>query len=184
VKVSKEQEAGRNARDIYGLVKLIGEKLVRVYYEKHKTPTCALRFFNVYGPRQEASTDGFVVGIFTKQVIKGEQPTILGDGLQTRDFMFVEDTIEAMLRAFIFKKTNGEIINVGRGKQITILGLADRIIELSQKELKPEFLPERGIDIRYQCPDTKKMRRLLRFVPRYPLDKGLEKTYEWYQENL
>lgn len=180
-----EKEDGvYNPRDVYALVKLIGENLIQIYYEKYKLPACALRLFNVYGPRQNSSSYGFVVSIFINQVLKGKRPTIFGDGLQTRDFIYIKDNIEAAIRAILNQKTNGEIINIGRGRQVTILGLAERIIGLSGKNLKPIFLPKRKIDIRYRCPDTEKMRKLLRFVPQYPLDKGLKETYEWFKENI
>ena len=184
VSLPEKEDGVNNPRHMYALVKLIGEELIHTYHKKYGFPGCALRFFNVYGPRQNSSPYGFVVGIFMEQVLRGERPTIFGDGLQTRDFMFVKDNVEAALRALLIKKTTGEIINIGRGRQITILGLAERIIDLAEKDLRPEFLPERKMDIRYRCPDTKKMRQTLRFTPKYPLDKGLEKTYEWYRENL
>lgn len=173
-----------SGRNIHGLVKLIGEELVKIYHKKYDFPGCALRFYNVYGPRQDYSPGGFVVGIFINQILNGEKPTIFGDGLQTRDFLFVKDTVEAAIRALLTGKTAGQVIDVGRGRQITILGLAERVIELSGKDLKPEFLSDREGDIKYRCPDIKNTRRILRFVPEYPLDKGLEITYEWYKQNL
>lgn len=180
----EKEDGGYNPQDVYALVKLMGENLIQIYYEKYKLQGCALRLFNVYGPRQNSSAYGFVVGIFITQIINGKRPTVFGDGLQTRDFIFIEDNIEAAIRALLNKKTNGEVINIGRGRQITILDLAERIIRLSGKKLKPIFLPNRKIDIRYRCPDTKKMRRLLKFVPQHSLDKGLKETYDWYQENM
>ena len=180
-----EKEGGvANPRDVYGLVKLIGEHLIQIYYQKYGLPACALRFFNVYGPRQESSPYGFVVGIFMKQVLEGKRPTIFGDGLQTRDFIFVKDNVEAAIQALLNKKINGQVINLGIGRQTTILDLAERIIRLSGKNLKPKFLPERKIDIRYRCPDVTKMKKFLKFTPKYFLDQGLGITYKWYEENL
>lgn len=180
-----EKEDGvHNPRDVYALVKLVGENLVQIYYEKYKLPTCALRLFNVYGPRQDSSPYGFVMGIFMNQVLQGKSPTIFGDGLQTRDFIYVEDNVEAAIRALLNKEANGEIINIGSGRQTTILDLAEKIIHLSGRNLKPIFLPPRKIDIRYRCPDVTKMKKILKFTPRYSLDEGLKKTYEWYKENL
>jgi len=180
-----EREDGvHSPRDVYALVKLVGENLIQIYYKNHKLPGCALRLFNVYGPRQNSSPYGFVVGIFIKQVLKGKRPTIFGDGLQTRDFIYIKDNVEAAIRTLLNKKTNGEIINIGRGRQATILGLAERVIKISEKKLKPVFLPKRKIDIRYRCPDTQKMKRLLKFIPSYSLDKGLKETYDWYKSNL
>lgn len=179
-----ERESGEhnvNPRDPYGLVKLLGENLMHVYFTRYKLATCSLRFFNVYGPRQEGSAYGFVVGVFLNQVLSGEAPTIFGDGRQTRDFVYVDDNVEAALRALLHEKSNGETINVGSGGQTTILDLAERIVRLSGKDLAPVFLAERPIEIRYRAPDTTKMRALLDFSPQVGLDEGLRRTYEWYQ---
>ena len=179
-----EKEDGvYNPRDVYALVKLIGENLIQIYHKKYRLPACALRFFNVYGPRQGSSPYGFVVGIFIDQVLKKKSPTIFGDGLQTRDFIYIKDNVEAAIHALLNKKTDGEIINIGIGRQITILDLAEKIIHFSGKKIKPRFLSPRKIDIRYRCPDTTKMKKILEFTPCYSLDKGLRETYEWYQNN-
>lgn len=180
-----EKEDGiHNPRDVYALVKLMGENLIEIYHKEYKLPACALRFFNVYGPKQNSSPYGFVVGIFIEQVLKGIPPTIFGDGLQTRDFIYIKDNVAASVRALLSKKTDGEIINIGIGRQTTILDLAERIINISGKNLKPKFLPQRKIDIRYRCPDVTKMKKLLKFTPKYSLDEGLKITYEWYKENF
>lgn len=180
----EKEDGGHNPSDVYSLVKLIGEHLVQIYYQKYKLPACALRFFNVYGPMQESSAYGFVVGIFMKQVLKGQNPTIFGDGLQTRDFIYIEDNVEAAIRALLTKRSDGQIINVGAGRQTTILDLAEKIIRLSNKNIKPKFLPRRKIDVRYRCPDITKMKRILRFKPKYSLDEGLGITYQWYKDNI
>jgi len=184
VSLPEKEEGVHNPRDVYGLVKLIGENLIQVYYQKYKLPACALRFFNVYGPRQNSSPYGFVVGIFMNQVLKGKRPTIFGDGMQTRDFIYIKDNVEAAIEALLNKKTAGQIINIGIGRQTTILDLAERIIRISGKNLKPKFLPPRKIDIRYRCPDVTKMKKILKFTPRYSLDEGLKETYHWYRKNL
>jgi UDP-glucose 4-epimerase len=184
VSIPEKEDGVHNPRDVYGLVKLIGENLIQIYYQKYNLPACALRFFNVYGPRQESSPYGFVVGIFMKQVLEGKRPTIFGDGLQTRDFIYVKDNVEAAIKALLNEKTNGEIINIGIGRQTTILDLAERIIRISGKNLKPKFLPQRKIDIRYRCPDVTKMKKILKFTPKYSLDEGLRITYQWYKENF
>lgn len=184
VSLPEREDGVYNPRDVYALVKLVGENLVEIYYKNHGLPACALRLFNVYGPRQNSSPYGFVVGIFITQVLNNKRPTIFGDGHQTRDFIFIKDNVEAAIRALLSPETNGEIINVGIGRQTTILDLAERIIRLSGKNLKPKFLSERKIDIRYRCPDVAKMKRLLKFFPKYSFDEGLRITYEWYKTNV
>lgn len=171
-----------NPRDPYALVKLHGENLVRIYAEKKGLPGCSLRYFNVYGPNQIASAYGFVVGIFINQVLEGKNPTIFGDGTQTRDFVYIDDNIEANVRALVSDKAiGGEVINVGSGRQTTILDLAERIARLAGNNLHPVHLAGRKIEIRYRAPDITKMKELLGFAPQVSLDEGLKKTIEWYK---
>lgn len=174
-----------NPRDVYALTKLMGENLIRIYYDNYNVPGCAARFFNVYGPRQDSSPYGFVVGIFINQLLKNQQPTIFGDGMQTRDFTYVDDSVEAVVRALDSgNETNGEVINIGTGRQTTVSELCEKITQLSGKKIQPIFLPERKIEIRYRCPDTTKMKNLLKFKPSYSLSQGLDLTYKWYQNKL
>lgn len=165
---------------LYALVKLIGERIMKVYNDKYDVPTCSLRFFNVYGPRQESSAYGFVVGVFIKQVIRDKAPTIFGDGYQTRDFIYIEDNIRLAVKALLTEKTNGEVINIGVGRQTTILDLAERIIRISDKDLKPKLLPMRKYEIKYRSPDITKLEQLLGEKIEDKLDDNLKKTYETY----
>ncbi|TAL19987.1 NAD-dependent epimerase/dehydratase family protein, partial [Patescibacteria group bacterium] len=179
-----EREEGRlnvNAADPYGLTKLVGENMVRNYWKRYGLPGTSLRFFNVYGPRQQSSAYGFVVGIFIKKILAGEPVTIYGNGTQTRDFIFIDDNIEAAIRALFAEQANGQAINVGSGRQTTILELGERISRLGGREFNPVFLPEREVEVRYRCPDITKMQNLLGFSPQTSLDEGLSKTFDWYK---
>lgn len=183
VEIPEAENGHTNAQLPYAVTKLYCEKLMEAYWQKYKLPTCSLRFFNVYGPRQESSDYGFVVGIFIKKVLRGLPPQIFGDGTQTRDFVYIDDNTEASLRALEFYETNGEVINIGTGKPTTILDLAEEIIAargLTEK-IKPELLAARD-DVRHRFPDVSKMRRLLRFKPQYSLVEGLRKTISYYYD--
>lgn len=172
-----------NPRDPYALVKLIGENLCHHYWHKYELPTVALRFFNVYGPRQESSGYGFVVSIFLDRVMKGLTPQIFGDGTATRDFVFYKDNIECVLRAMVKDNTNGETINIGKGEPTTIKELAESIVRLSGKNhLVPEYYAPRKLEIRYRSPDTSKMERLLEYKAATSLDEGLQLTYAHLEE--
>lgn len=178
-----EIESGHiNPKIPYAVVKLYGEKLMEAYWQKYRLPTCSLRFFNVYGPRQESSDYGFVAGIFIKNVLKGKPPVIFGDGTQTRDFVYIDDNIEVAFRALESKKTNGETINVGTGKPTTILDLAETIIEECGMtgKINVKFSPKRD-DVRHRFPDVSKMIRFIGFRPKIPLRLGLKKTIDWYR---
>ena len=182
VEIPEVEDGHTNAKLPYAVTKLYCEKLLEAYWQKYSLPTCSLRFFNVYGPRQESSDYGFVVGIFIKRVLQGQSPIIFGDGTQTRDFVYIDDNVEASIKAMESYATNGEVINVGSGKPTTILDIAEEIIKLCGKEteLKPEFVPSRD-DVRHRFPDVSKMRRLLNWRPKYSLKDGLEKTIAWYR---
>lgn len=181
IKMPNQENDPLNPKTTYGVVKAAGEEFVKVY-DGLGLPGTALRFFNVYGPRQDASSEGFVVGKFIKQVLSGQRPTVFGDGRQTRDFIYVDDNVEAVLRALVSPKTNGEVINIVRGKPRTIQELAERVVAVSGRKIKPlHVAPRIAGEIKYRHADGSKMKRLLGFTPAIELDKGLRKTIEWYR---
>lgn len=168
-------------RDPYGLTKLIGESMVYYYWKKYGMPGCSLRFFNVYGPRQASSAYGFVAGIFMDRALRGEPITIFGDGTQTRDFIYIDDNIEGIIRSMVIDLTHGEVLNIGSGLQTTIRDLAERVMRIAGREVPIVYQPSREMEIKYRCPDVTKMKHLLGFEPRISLDEGLKKTFEWYK---
>lgn len=176
----REIEHQHHSTSLYALVKIVGEKMMTVYNDTYGVPTCSLRFFNVFGPRQESSAYGFVVGVFMQQVLEGKAPTIFGDGFQTRDFIYVKDNVRLGIAALESEKTNGQVINVGVGRQTTIKDLAERIIRIGGKDMKPEFLPARAYEIRYRSPDVTKMRELLGEEIEDRFDEHLKTTYDAY----
>ncbi len=179
-----EREDGHhnvNVNDPYGLTKLVGENMMRNYWRKFGLPTTSLRFFNVYGPRQIASAYGFVVGIFMQKALAGEPLTIFGNGTQTRDFIYIDDNVEAAIRALLTDAANGMTLNVGSGRQTTILELAERISRLAGREPQLVFAPEREVEVRYRCPDIAKMQQVLGFTPQVALEEGLRRTLESYK---
>ena len=166
----------------YAVVKLAGEKFLESYWQKYGLKTCALRFFNVYGPRQESSDYGFVVGIFIKQVLGGKRPTVFGDGSQTRDFVYVKDNVEASIRAMQSESANGQVINVGTGRPLTIYDLANSVILCSgKKDLKPELAKTKRIDVKHRFPEIGKLLKLLKFHPNTPINDGLRETIDYYK---
>ena len=169
---------------LYALVKLMGEKIMKLYNDRYGVPAVSLRFFNVYGPRQESSAYGFVVGVFIKQILKGEPPAIFGDGYQTRDFIYIDDNVRLAIKALMSDKTAGEVINIGVGRQTAIIDLAERLIRLAGKSLRPKFVPGREYEIKYRSPDTGKMKALLDETITDKLDENLKKTYDWYKGRI
>lgn len=182
IKMPNREDDPLNPKTTYGVVKAVGEEFVKVYSDLGLAGT-ALRFFNVYGPRQDASNEGFVVGRFIQQVLAGKPPTVFGDGRQTRDFIYVDDNVEAVLRSLVSPRTNGEVINIVRGKPCTIEQLAERVITAFGKKMKPKYVaPRIAGEIRYRHADGSKMKKLIGFTPKIEFADGLRRTIQWHRE--
>ena len=181
VEVPEREDGVINASLPYAAVKLIGEKFMESYYQEYGLKTCSLRLFNVYGPRQIDTDYGFVVGIFIKQALANQQPTVFGDGTQTRDFVYVKDNVNTTIEAAKSDKTNGEVINLGNGNETSVLELAKNVIEVSGKKLEPKFMESRDDEIKRRSPDVTKMKQLIDYETQYSLEAGLKKTMEWYE---
>lgn len=183
VEIPERENGHVNAKLPYAVSKLAAEKHCEAYYKAHGLKAVSLRFFNVYGPRQESTPYGFVVGIFIKQVLNKQSPTIFGDGTQTRDFVFVQDNVDATIIAAQKDEVDGKVLNIGTGKPTTIIDLAEEIIDIigADRDVQPIFLPRREYDIAHRFPDTSLMLKLLGYRPRYGLREGLKRTIEWYK---
>ncbi len=165
----------------YAITKLDGEYYLRMYNNEWNTPTVSLRYFNVFGPKQNPkSAYAAAIPIFISNALKNEPLTIFGDGLQTRDFIYVKDVV----RANILASKNGEnTYNVALGHSTTILELAEKIIELTNSKSKITFLEERAGDIKHSYADISKF-KTLGFEPKYSLEKGLVETIDFYDSKL
>ncbi|MBW2273632.1 MAG: NAD-dependent epimerase/dehydratase family protein [Deltaproteobacteria bacterium] len=167
----------------YAVSKLEGEHLLELFGEIHGVASVALRFFNVYGPRQPAdSAYAAAVPIFMERGLRGEPLTVYGDGRQTRDFVFVGDVAEAVYEAARSDGTG--VFNVGTGTEIQILELADLISELTGRAAEHRFEPLRPGDLRSSTADIGHMRAGLGWSSRRGLQDGLLETLKWYRERL
>jgi UDP-glucose 4-epimerase len=162
----------------YGITKLDGELYLRMYSEMHGVPTVSLRYFNVFGPRQDPkSMYAAAVPIFIHRALANETITIYGDGEQTRDFVFVEDVAQAnMLAAERDGIGHGEVFNVAQGGRITINDLVERIRALTQSQCAVERVPARAGDIKHSQASIDRIRAALAFTPSVGLDEGLRRT--------
>jgi UDP-glucose 4-epimerase len=164
----------------YGVDKLGAELFLNYYCAVHGVPTTALRFFNVYGPRQDASSPySGVISIFATRAIAGDTLNIYGDGEQTRDFIFVGDVARAVVTACLSKTTDGAIINIGTGREITINELAHEIIALCQSPSAIAYRAARPGDILRSVASTERAAQLLGFRSAVALRDGLRQTLNW-----
>ncbi|GBD35902.1 UDP-N-acetylglucosamine 4-epimerase [bacterium HR36] len=142
--------------------------------------TVVLRFFNIYGPRQDArSPYSGVIALFAHAMLQGRQPTVHGDGLQSRDFVFVSDAVQALLLAAETPAAAGQVYNIGTGQATTVLDLVHQFNQLLGTNLSPQHGPPRPGDVRHSLADISRARRELGYEPRTPLREGLRLTLDW-----
>jgi len=167
----------------YAVSKINAESILKLY--RDKINIVVVRPENIYGPGQKEAY-GYVIHNFIKAIKNGKEISIYGDGKQTRDFVYVEDNINAVIRALLSDRTNGESVNIGADRPVTIKELAQKIIRISgSKKSKIKFVPLRkGGEIRHRFPDMTKMKKLIGFRPEHSLEEGLKKTFLWYKSNL
>ncbi len=168
----------------YAITKLDGEYYLKMFYEEFGLNTASLRFFNVYGPKQDPKSQyAAAIPIFIFKALKNEDITIYGDGEQTRDFVFVKDVAKALALAAETEKPKS-VYNVANGSSITIKTLAGKIIELTNSQSKIIFAPERSGDIKHSLASIEKTVKELNFRPEVSLDEGLAQTIEYFKKRM
>lgn len=166
----------------YAVSKLTGEYYCSVFSTVYGLPTLSLRYFNVFGPRQDpASQYAAVVPIFISKLIQGERPTIYGDGEQSRDFTYVSNVVEANLLAARSAGSAGQMVNIACGARYTLNDLYSRIRMLISSDLEPLYDDPRQGDVKHSQADVERARELLGFSCGVSFEEGLEKTVEWYR---
>jgi UDP-glucose 4-epimerase len=174
-----------NPQSPYAVSKLTGEYYCKVLNEVYTLPTTSLRFFNVYGPKQDPESEyAAVIPRFIHKLKENRPPVIYGDGGQTRDFTFVKDAVRAAILAAESVKANGEVFNVGGGKRITINELARKIAKLMDRKFHSEHSEPRKGDVRHSLADIGKGARLMSYSPKYSLDYGLADTITYFRKAI
>ncbi len=164
----------------YAITKLDGEYYLRMYAEEYGLNTNSLRFFNVYGPRQDPKSQyAAAIPIFIHNAVNNIDITIYGDGEQTRDFVFVKDVVQAGIKAIEFNG-KGEVFNVATGHSVTINEIAENIIRLTNSKSKIVYADERIGDIKFSSASIDETKRRLGYVPEHSLAEGLESTVKYF----
>jgi nucleoside-diphosphate-sugar epimerase len=166
----------------YAVQKLMGEHYASVFYSCFGLETVALRFFNVYGERQDPSSPySGVLSLFMKSLIERVSPTIFGDGEQTRDFTYVEDVAALCLKAALAPGVAGKMYNAGNGNRYSLNYVWDVLQKMEGISLPPNYAAPRAGDVRDSQADTTAVRRDLGHSPQYSLEEGLRRTLAWYR---
>ena len=176
----KREDMKPNPKSPYAVSKLTGEQYCAVFGEVYGLKTVCLRYFNVYGPKQDpASEYAAVIPLFITRVLANKPPTIYGDGTQTRDFAFVKDVVHANILA----SERGEgVFNIASGRRISLNELANIIIKMINKDLKPVYTEPRKGDIKHSLANISLSKEKLGYDPEYGLEKGLKETIKYFKD--
>jgi len=167
----------------YAVTKLMGENYMRVFSEIYGLGTVSLRYFNIFGPRQDPfSQYAAVIPNFITKVIAGESPKIYGDGEQSRDFTNVANVVKANLLAVESEDISGEVFNIACGDRITVNTLFKKIRQFFQKDIDPIYVDPRPGDILHSFADIAKAQKMLGYEPAITFDDGLKETIQWYRD--
>ena len=167
----------------YGAAKLAAEYYCRAFSATYDIETLAIRYFNVFGPRQDpGSPYSAVIPLFITAMLEGRQPVIFGDGMQSRDFTFIDNVVDANLLAADAPNVSGRVINVANGRSITLLELVDALNEVLGTSIEPQFDPPRAGDILESMADITVARSLLGYNPRIGFREGLERSIDYYRK--
>ena len=169
----------------YAVAKLVGEHYCQVFTRVYGLETVSLRYFNVFGPRQDpSSTYSGVISRFISDLLGGKRPVIYGDGEQSRDFTYIENVVDANLKAAETSKGIGQVINIANGKRITLNQLLHELKSLTNKpDVSADYQEPRAGDVKHSLADITRARELLGFEPRVGLRSGLEFTIDWWKNS-
>ncbi len=172
-----------NAPHPYGASKIAADRMCYAYLQTYGMDISILRLFNVFGPRQRDIGYGGVISIFTRRVLSGMPPIIYGDGKQTRDYTYIEDAVKAYDSVLNHKEPITEPVNFGSGKEVSIVELANMIIDLcgQRARIEPVFVEPRPGEVQRLLADNSRAKQLLGWTPKYSLEEGLTKLIDWYQ---
>lgn len=169
----------------YAVAKLVGEYYCSVFYKVFGLETIALRYFNVFGPWQDPTSQyAAAIPAFVTSILKGTSPTIYGDGEQSRDFTYIDNVVEANLCAANAAKVEGQVVNIACGAAVTINQIIGMINEILGKDVKPEYVSQRAGDVKHSLADISLAEKTIGYKPVIKFQQGLEKAIEWYRENL
>lgn len=169
----------------YAAAKVAGEYYCSVFYSVFGLETVSLRYFNIFGPFQDPTSQyAAAIPAFVTAILKDSAPTVYGDGEQSRDFTYVDNVVDANLLAARVGKLKGEVVNIACGQRVTVNETIQIINELLSKNIKPRYTAPRPGDVRHSLADIRLAKKIIGYKPTVPFRKGLERSIGWYRENL
>jgi nucleoside-diphosphate-sugar epimerase len=180
----KVETMQNNPLSPYAVSKIAGEDYCRMFHNSFRVDAVSLRYFNVFGPRQDSGSQyAAVIPKFVGALMRGREPVIFGDGKQSRDLTYVENVVDANIAATQTAKAGGEILNIACGTRVTIVGLANFLAQFLDKDIQPRFEKARAGDVRHSLADITKAKEFLGYRPRFGIEEGLKLTVEWFRDH-
>ncbi|MEE9271522.1 MAG: SDR family oxidoreductase [Candidatus Krumholzibacteria bacterium] len=178
----KREDMAPNPKSPYAVGKLTAEWYCRVYSELHDLPTVSLRYFNVFGPRQDPDSQySAVIPLFVTALMRGQRPTIFGDGEQSRDFTYIDNVVEANLLSARSPERGAMVFNVACGERLSLNALCTRLRSIIGVDLEPDFGPPRAGDVKHSQASIDAIVSAFGYEARVDFDEGLKKTVAWYR---
>jgi UDP-glucose 4-epimerase len=178
----KHEAMPGNPLSPYALQKFIGEQYCQLFTRLYGLETVSIRYFNVFGPRQHPSSPySGVISLFIKAALEGRAPTIHGDGRQTRDFTYIDNVVDGVLRAAVAPDASGHVINVATGGRVSLLDVWEALRDITGVTTTPTFGPPRDGDVRDSQADIQKAERVLGYRPSVSFEDGLARAVEWFK---
>jgi nucleoside-diphosphate-sugar epimerase len=184
VELPKRETMAPNPMSPYAAQKLAGEHYMRIFYRIHGLETVSLRYFNVFGPRQDPqSMYAAVIPRFITAVLRGESPVVYSDGLQTRDFTYIDNVVQANIAACSApKEACGKVFNIACGERVSLMDILESVYSEAGRRVPPKFEPMRPGDVRDSLADIAQARDLLGYAPKIGFQDGLKKTFDWFRK--
>jgi len=179
----KREDVTGNPISPYAVTKLVNELYAKVYGSLYDVDFIGLRYFNVFGPKQDPNgAYAAVIPLFAKAIIENKSPTINGDGLTSRDFTYIENVVQANIKALFTENESAlnEVYNIAVGDRTTLLDLIDMLNDAAGKNIKPIHGPTRAGDVKHSLADISKAKNYLGYKPQINVREGIKKVYEWY----
>ncbi|NLH15200.1 MAG: SDR family oxidoreductase [Phycisphaerae bacterium] len=169
----------------YAVSKLVGEYYAKVFFEVYGLQTISLRYFNVFGPYQDPTSQyAAAIPAFVTSILRGQAPLVYGDGEQSRDFTFVDNVVEANLCAARAPQTSGQSVNIACGERITVNNIIRQINKVLGKSVAPRYVPARAGDVKHSLADIRLAEKTIGYRPVVSFHQGLEIAINWYQTHL